>query len=285
MVSVVAGPGYGRSGEVSFMSTLSPITFADVTFDICTDSTNPALFVFGIRKSGSSIMNAMVAALAEMNAVNYVDVAGKLFAKGVRVRDWQPDTGMGTLLYPGNLYGGFRNAPLGIAGHPILPESPKVLLVRDPRDALVSEYFSNAYSHSLPKEGEMLDVMLAERSAALRNSISEYVMRMAGNFRNTLRQYDPFLNMPNMRLYRYEDAIMNKRWFLEDMCGHFGWTVTETQLDQILSWADVLPAEENPTEFVRKVTPGDHKDKLDSETIAKLSDMFAAEIDHYRYER
>ncbi len=267
------------------MSSMSQITYADVPFDIRTDLDSPALFLFGIRKSGSSIMNAMVMALAEMNDANFVDVAGKLFAKGVRVRDWQSDEAMGALVHRGNVYGGFRNAPLGIANHPLLPGSPKVLLVRDPRDALVSEYFSNAYSHSLPKEGEMLDVMLAERSAALRNSIADYVMRMAMNFRNTLRQYDAFLAMPNMRLYRYEDAIMNKRWFLEDLCVHYGWEATETQIEQILGWADVLPDEEKPTEFVRKVTPGDHMDKLDATTIAQLSEMFAAELDHYGYPR
>ncbi len=267
------------------MSDLVALRFADVDFQVRKADGQPAYFAFGVRKSGSSVMNQMVAALARMNQVNYVDVAGQLFAKGVNVSAWQNDAGLGALLHGGNLYGGFRNAPLGIAGHPLVQESPKVLLVRDPRDALVSEYFSNAYSHSIPAEGEARELMLRQRTDALRASIVEYVKRMAPALRNTLREYDAFLKMPGMRIYRYEEAILNKRWFMEDLCAHFGWRVSDGQLSQILGWADVLPDKENPTQFVRKVTPGDHVEKLDSGTIETLNGLFAEELTRFGYDR
>jgi hypothetical protein len=259
------------------------MSFAGVEFDIVQDEAAPAYFVFGVRKSGSSIMNSMVTSLARFNQVNYVDVAGQLFGKGVTVAGWQNDAGMATLLQGGNLFGGFRNAPLGLVGHPLLAASKKILLVRDPRDALVSEYFSSAYSHSIPEEGEGRQQMLENRARALKASVATYVLRQAKSFRGTLMEYREFIGMPGMRLYHYEDAIMNKRWFLEDICEHFGWTVTDQQLDQILGWADVLPDEERPDKFVRKVTPGDHRDKLEAEVILQLNDILAPMLDELGY--
>ncbi len=265
------------------MTDLATLTFAGVPFEVRRDDGRPAFFLYGVRKSGSSIMNAMVTSLARMNDVQYVDVAGMLFGKGVGVGAWQSDPAMGGLLHGGNVFGGFRDAPLGIEDHPLVRRSRSVLLVRDPRDALVSEYFSNAYSHSIPEEGEAREHMLEQRRRALRASVAEYVLRMAPGFRATLRHYAPFLRHPGLRLYRYERAIIDKRWFLRDVCDHWGWGVSEVQLDQILGWADVMPAEENPTAFVRKVTPGDHREKLDTATIAALDDLLRDELRLFGY--
>ncbi|MCR0983679.1 sulfotransferase domain-containing protein [Roseomonas populi] len=265
------------------MTEKKRVTYLGAEFDIALAEDAPAYFLFGIRKSGSSIANAMITALANYSNVNFVDVAGQLFAKGVSVPAWQNDAGLGELLHGGNLYGGFRNAPLGILQHPRLQSGPKVLLVRDPRDALVSEYFSNAYSHSIPAEGETREMMLQIRSQALNASVRDYVLTKAPLFARTMREYQGFLSMPGMRVYRYEDAIMNKGWFLRGVCEHFGWTVSDAQIGQILNWADVMPDEERPTEFVRRVKPGDHRDKLDEATIAKLDEMLADELAWFGY--
>jgi hypothetical protein len=265
------------------MSTPAPLRYAGAEFEVRQDAGAPAFFLFGVRKSGSSIANSMAASLAKMNGVNYVDVAGRLFERGVSVAAWQNDPGLGALLHGGNLYAGFRNAPSGIAGHPMVRGSRQALLVRDPRDALVSEYFSNAFSHSIPEEGEARAMMMAERSRALKAEIGPYVRRMAPRMRDTLREYLPFMDNPGMRIYRYESAILDKRWFMQDLCEHFGWQVSAQQLSLILGWADVMPAEENPTEFVRRVTPGDHLEKLDAETIAALDAVLAEELRRFGY--
>jgi hypothetical protein len=45
----------------------------------------------------------------------------------------------------------------------------------------------------------------------------------------------------------------------------------------------VIPAEENPTEFVRKVVPGDHREKLGIATIRRLDEMLADEMATFGY--
>lgn len=258
------------------------IEYAGVKFNIA-DGGPPPAFIFGVRKSGSSIMNSMLHAVAKFNGVNYVDVAGHLFEHGQVVRVWQNDPNLGTLLRPGNVYGGFRDAPVGLKDHPLVVANKSVLMVRDPRDALTSEYFSNAYSHSMPKGGDMRQQMQSLRDTALQSSIRDYVMKLAPNLRKTLQLYFDFLSLPGIRVYRYEQAIMDKRWFLKDVAQHFGWKLDDQQLGLIMGWADVIPKSEVPTEFVRRVVPGDHKEKLDPSTIQWLDETFSEELKRFGY--
>lgn len=260
------------------------VSYRDVVqYELADDGRSGPYFVLGVRKSGSSILNSMVHALADMNGRNFIDVAGKLFDAGVPVGEWQTDKALADILAPGNVYGGFRNAPRGFFGSPLFESGFKILLVRDPRDALVSEYFSNAYSHSLPQEGELRDGMLALRQSALQSSIEDYVAQMARSLKRVLREYMRVAKDPSCRLYRYEEVIFDKGALLEDVCRHFGWSISEAQKAAILGWADVRPSEERPTEFVRRVTPGDHRGKLSPSMIAKLDDMFAVEMKHFGY--
>lgn len=264
--------------------TFRSVRYKDlVDYDIGENGEGGPYFVLGVRKSGSSILNSMVQALAEMNGLTYIDVAGKLFESGVPATDWQNDKALAAILAPGNVYGGFRNAPKAFYGAPLFEGGPKVLLVRDPRDALVSEYFSNAYSHSLPKGGEGREGMLALRETALQSSIDAYVTDMAKALKRALREYMRAAADPRCRLFRYEDVIFEKGRLLDDICAHFGWTLKNEQRAAILGWADVRPDAERPTEFIRRVTPGDHREKLSPAVVDHLNDLFAAEMKHFGY--
>jgi hypothetical protein len=258
-------------------------SYKGAAYVIATGKTAGPFFVLGVRKSGSSILNSIVQAMAEMNGYRYVDVAGKLFEAGVAVAEWQADTELAGILEPGNVYGGFRDAPRAFHGSPLYRRGRKVLMVRDPRDALVSEYFSNAYSHSLPKTGESRDGMLQLRQAALQATIDEYVLSMAQPFKRTLRQYMGLVDDPSCRILRYEDVILRKAVLIASICDVFGWTLTPRQTAAILGWADVLPAEERPTEFVRRVRPGDHREKLSPAVIEQLNGCFDEELHHFGY--
>lgn len=240
-------------------------------------------FVLGVRKSGSSILNSIVTALAEMNDVNYVDIAGKLFKEGISVETWQSSAELRRIIRGGNVYGGFRNAPLGLLKGGQYASVPKILLVRDPRDALVSEYFSNAYSHSLPAEGTAREQLLTQRASALSRSVEDYVLARAPDMRKTLLEYLAIMEYNDVIVMKYEDYILRKRDLISTICDVFGWKVSDVQVANILSWADVVPKSERPTEFVRRVTPGDHKEKLGVAAIQSLEQLLGREMRAFGY--
>jgi hypothetical protein len=257
--------------------------YSGVTFPMVAHRTGPCRFVFGIRKSGSSVLNSMVAALAQHQQQPYVDIAGTLFQAGVPVAQWQHDPALGALLRPGHVYGGFRNFPSGLSSQRLYRDAPKILLVRDPRDALVSEYFSNAYSHSVPLGGPAREQMLDLRREALSHSIDAQVLQRAPAMATTLREYLALAADPSVRVFRYEDVIGQKRRLLHDISSHFGWPADERFFNLVLSWADVMPTDEDPTRFVRKVAPGDHLDKLSMPVIAQITGLMAEEMRAFGY--
>jgi hypothetical protein len=176
------------------------------------------------------------------------------------------------LVKPGNLYGGFRSLPPALAGCEGFKKARKVLLVRDPRDVLVSEYFSNAYSHSLPVAGQGASRFASERERARSIEISDYVSDRLEPLRATCAPFLALKDDPSVKVFRYEDVIFAKDRLIEDVCRFFDWNVTEQRIGQILSWADKRPDVERPTEFVRRVTPGDYESKLPAALNARIAD-------------
>lgn len=251
------------------------VEWKGINFEIDDQRGGPAFFVLGVRKSGSSMFNRVAQLLSRYNNHNWVDVAGSLFNKNIRVGEWVRDPSFGDIIRGGNVYGGFRTFPSGISKNPVFVPGKKVLLIRDPRDALVSEYFSNAFSHSIPKktadgEGGARESLLAQRQAALVTPIEEYVASRAKLMGRTMMEYAPILGDPNLLLLKYEDIIFDKRKMITDVIEHFGWQIRPPQIDAVLGWVDVKPEQENPKQFIRKVTPGDHQEKLTSEAIKSL---------------
>lgn len=261
----------------------------DIAFEIANLPDHKAFFVFGVRKSGSSILTRITRALAAFNNVNFVKLKEIFFDQNVKGESWLKDPAVNALIAEGNVYGAFRAMPFAFVGNQLFESSRKVLLVRDPRDALVSEYFSNAFSHPIPqasREGdEVTRLMTQQRERALSTSLDQAVTKAAANMNETLMGYAGVRDDPNTRLFKYEDVILDKRRLIEGMCDHFGWNITEKFLSHILSWADVLPQAEDQTAFVRKVVPGDHREKLSPETILNLNRILKSSMDLFAYDR
>ncbi len=232
-------------------------------------------------------MNSMVADLARLNGRAYLDIAGGFFQADIPERVWRTDPVSRNLLIPGQVHGGFRAMPLIFASHQIFIAARKILLVRDPRDALVSEYFSNAFSHSLPQldaGGGATDEMLALRRDALLASIEPYVLKQAAALTQSFMEYAAVLGDPRLRVFRYEDVIFAKRQWVLDMSAHFGWPPPPPDvMDGMMGWADVLPDAERAGQFIRKVRPGDHKDKLSPATIERLNAIMAPALALFGY--
>lgn len=242
-----------------------------VPFALAADGAGEALFALGVRKSGSSVFSNICAALAGANGLPVVDVPGAMFDRGYSFDAWNRNPATAAVVRPGNMYIGFRDAPTGLFDHPTFRAGRKILLVRDPRDALVSEYFSNAYSHSLPEVNADASPVAQERRKALGTSVDAYVAARAAALDGTVAAYAPLLDDANLAVMRYEDVILEKGAWIRAIARHFGLAADAALVGAILSWADVRPAAEDPTRFVRRVTPGDHVDKLSGATIARIN--------------
>lgn len=257
-----------------------------VELDVASGGDGSPIFVLGVRKSGSSIMNSICTTLAAANRYRFVDVGGTFFARNVRADVWRRDPALPAIVKPGNMYGGFREMPLIFRQSADFASARKILLIRDPRDALVSEYFSNAYSHSIPQKGtgsDVRDLMEELRARSLTYDIDKIVVDRARPMLNTIMEYRYLLNDSKIRIFKYEDVIRAKRRWIEDILSFLGWSCAASLPDQILGWADVIPAKEDPRAFVRKVTPGDYREKLKPDTIVAIENILTPALSLFGY--
>lgn len=246
-----------------------------LAFEVEARKSSRAWFALGVRKSGSSIFSSITSAIAQFNGLNVVDIPGTMFQHGYRYVDWNGCGRLADLLWRGNAYIGFRDAPTSLYGDPVFVQARKILLVRDPRDALVSEYFSNAFSHSIPSAATGDSVIEKERQRALRTGVEEYVLKRVQYLNRTVAGYRALIRDPNLKVMRYEDVIFDKDRWIRDIAAHFDWEVSDELVRNILGWADVRPDAEDPKAFVRRVAPGDHIDKLSSKGIARVDEQLS----------
>jgi len=256
------------------------------SFEVAQGSAPPVLFL-GVRKSGSSIFFSITEALCKRAKVNFVNFVERFFQSNLDESAWRFVPSLAGLIQPGNAYGGFRSAPFCIAGSPHLAQAVTMLFVRDPRDALVSEYFSNAYSHSIPQGDSGAGArkeLLAKREAALAAPIDDYVLANAGALKRTYEEYREFFGGRRPRLFRYEDYIFRKEALIAEIGQAMGYTFDDHYVKLVLSWADVRPQGEDPRRFVRKVSPGDHVDKLSPACVNNLTALFRPVMKDFGYE-
>ena len=244
-----------------------------------------ACFVFSIHKSGSSLLHSMIHGVCRAAKIPAADLPGLLFAEGVDLRVWRHDRRLLDLVVDGRIYYGFRDLPeLLLKPDSILSRRKSVLLIRDPRDALVSQYFSMGgkyFSHALPTKNADRILHKAQKTEHL--DVDSYVTRAAPVLLAKLKSYVSNLNLDSTLIRRYEDIYFDKHAFLREIFDYFEISVPKGILDRVATQCDVRPEKENAGKHIRKGLPGDHREKLQPRTISDLNGIFGETCRSFGY--
>ncbi len=241
-------------------------------------SDSPSVLALSLPKAGSVLLDGIVRMLCEQVPINYVSVMESYFSSGVIEPDIPAETS-NLFFEKGVCYGGFRYYPTQFE-IPISDTAPAILLVRDPRDMIVSLYFSALKSH--PSRGGGLANPAA--TAAAEMDIDDYARRMTKMYKLRMSGYVDFLKRrPDTKVFRYEDIIYDKVKWVSDICEHFNWQIPENHCAKIAKHWDVMPDAEQPEAHVRQVHPGNFRKKLKAETIAFIEEALAIEMKAFNY--
>ncbi len=183
-----------------------------------------------------------------------------------------------------------------------LSEASIILHLRDPRDVLVSMFFSYCYMHA----GE-IEAHTGYRKAVAEAGIDRFVLDMVsapfyeyrgdygigsrykqhvGTVLDRYQRYlDELLARPNTTAVSYEEMVLSFPSWLEKIIGAFDLKDPEETRSVVAArHANSVAAEaEDAWSHKRKVTPGDHREKLQSETIRQLNEIFAPVLDRLGY--
>lgn len=160
----------------------------------------------------------------------------------------------------------------------------RIFHVRDPRDILVSEYFSLAWIH--PTEGSQLE---QRRQSLQAMSIDQYVLQQSSLSSWPLEEkFEPLitreLNPETETVVTYEELVTDFPRWAEKVTPHFG--VRFPRLVAMrLGWRYRNEFKSNSESMThkRRITPGDHREKLQLSTIKKLNDRFEVPLKQFGY--
>jgi len=140
-----------------------------------------------------------------------------------------------------------------------------ILHLRDPRDVLVSMFYSWSYSHP--------GVNDEYRESLRQKGIDNFCLHQSADLK---RKYELYLrdiiSLPQTTRLKYEDFVLNRPLWFGQFLGAMG---IGDKIDQYARLAKDNPAEkvgvEDITAHIRKATPGDHLEKLKRQTRDALN--------------
>src|SRR5262249_47470655 len=139
-----------------------------------------------------------------------IDLPSHLWERGIHLDTFQCDI---ATLFPlkGYCFAGFRDLPPWLNGSDVLRRARKLVIVRDPRDMLVSLYYSFKHSHWFPEAQTPqfeAEVGCMRRDTEL--SLDEFCMAYAWAYNRTFWRLDIVLRDENALVLRYEDFVYDK---------------------------------------------------------------------------
>lgn len=237
-----------------------------------------SFYVFALHKSGSTLMNNMLMRVFEAAEIAQITIPDLVFMAGLPNEILNAED---VYFERGYCYRGYRAFPEYLHKFD-LSAKKKVLLIRDPRDMVVSNYFSAAKSHVIPETGPVRELFLAKRQEASSTDIDDFCLVNIDQFIDEFRSYEHLLGT-DIRIYRYEDVVFNKAAWLRDMLSYFGVAADPAAVSHAAREFDVIPSEERPDQHIRQVHPGNFRKHLRKETIVKLNERLKPILEKHNY--
>lgn len=262
-----------------------------------------SLLFFTVHKAASSFAAQLLHRIARDHEICTLDYDGYLRAVGPNADDRALRPTLESIFHsdqaddPGDLQSNleilFR--PQGCLYAPIrrptlltslkqLDRFQSIILLRDPRDCLTSLYFSIAYSHRPPENSEARQQFFAHREEVRQREIDEFVLAEAPHWLQRYSQYCAALQQhANVHLLTYEQLVLDFSSWLDRLSEIWGLTFSRRLRNRLIRMASFDVKNEDIYSHKRQVLPGDHRRKLQPETIREVSELFRPVLEPLGY--
>jgi Sulfotransferase domain. len=241
-------------------------------------------FVFALAKSGSVLVNSIVQSVMREWGVPVVDIPFQLYHWGIDIEAVQCDFSR-LFARQGYCFAGFRELPRSMLGSTAIASGRKVLVVRDPRDMLVSRYYSTKFSHGFSERGTtQFSRLTAELIKDGVMNIDEYCLYYSWMINSQLLSQADIISDRKTLVLKYENLLYDKLGLVRQLCDWFSIDLSSKRIEAIATAHDIIPSAESPDQHIRQAHPGDHRRKLRRETIVALNAVLSRFLKTFQYD-
>lgn len=161
-----------------------------------------------------------------------------------------------------------------------------IFFLRDPRDVLVSAYFSFAFTHAEPLRSSDRDDFLAQRSKMQQQGIDDYVLEQAeqwilpfySNYQKLRDTADDYLYV------KYSLFISDTAKFIQQIADYCDLKPPASDIEFLVREASPVQKTEQKKSHKRSGKTGQYLEKLRPETIEKLNGILADVLRDWEFE-
>jgi hypothetical protein len=234
-----------------------------------TNSPKTSIIFFTVHKCVSSYVKRIIKLLAEDSGMIHIDFESYFKnLKNSNSEKFSDKIFMKTVFKnQGYYYGSFKT----YRDIPNLEDYKIVLMLRDPRDILVSEYLSMSSKNSLHYLGGN---KIRQKNTFI--SIDDYVLKSAEILKQVFETYcSKFIGKDNVYFFQYKDMLFNYDIWIEKLSKHIDLNVNYKLIQSIKHSDNFSKNLENEYIYKTILNPGEYKSKLKKSTIKKLNNIFA----------
>ena len=169
-----------------------------------------------------------------------------------------------------------------ICKNDFLKDKIAIFLIRDPRDILVSSYYSYGFTHKLSKIKETRERQEALRKKIQSISVDEYVLEHSSNINKNFKElFDLSKLCQRSVVLKYEDLINDFDKFIKNFNTYV--TLNKKVIEEI--YRRSRPKEkEDLSSHRRSGRINNYKEKLEEKTIALLNIKLKEVLQRFEYE-
>jgi hypothetical protein len=166
----------------------------------------------------------------------------------------------------------------------LVAQTNQILAVRDPRDLLVSDYYSIRYFHPQPTAPDKLKAFMRRREAAAAVGIDAYVLERAALVSREFARYVEVSYAPTcLAVVRYEDFLDNFARWLATLEQALELPPDPGRRERLAPLAPQRPTGERRKAKVRAAKAGQFRERLAPATVATLNREFAPILERFGY--
>lgn len=244
--------------------------------DVSTSDHQSVVF-FSVHKAATMYVNSVLSKLSQAHGLLPIDYSGWFSSANSKMYEHYNDPEfMKTAFRPkGYYYGALRQ----YRKIPSLERFKTVIVLRDPRDVLVSHYYSVAFSHAMINKG-----LMEKRKKALEQTIDEYVLDLAPEMLQTYTEHvEHVIGKENVLFLTYEEMIKDLESWLRKIVAHTGLKEHPEVVQEIVERSKFNKGTGEKKDHVRAAKAGDHAEKLKPDTIAQLNILFEPVMKYLGY--